>query len=429
MKRILCIVFVALIFCSSLAVQGSAKDVYQITVQGVIGPPIAQFIVESLKKATDANAEALLILLDTPGGLDTSMREIIKAIMDAKIPVIVYVYPQGARAASAGSIILLASHIAAMAPGTNSGAAHPVSVGKDEKPDKVMMKKVVQDAEAYAKSIAKKRGRNVEWAGKAVTQSVSATAEDALTMRVIDVVAVSVDDLLTKIDGRTVEVGDKKVTLKTKGLKPKELEMSFKYRFLATISDPNVAYILMMLGFYGILFEIYSPGAIFPGVIGGICIILAFYAFSAIPISFAGLGLIMLGIIFFILEIKVVSYGALSIAGVISIVLGSVMLVDLPSGWLTISWTSITLVVGVTVLFFLGLLSYAVKAQLSKVRTGMEGLIGEEGTATTDIREKGKVRVHGELWNAKSDEPIAEGEGVIVTEVKGMTIKVKKGRG
>jgi membrane-bound serine protease (ClpP class) len=185
----------------------------------------------------------------------------------------------------------------------------------------------------------------------------------------------------------------------------------------------------MMLGFYGILFEIYSPGAIFPGVIGGICIILAFYAFSAIPISFAGLGLILLGIIFFILEIKVVSYGALSIAGVISIVLGSVMLVDLPSGWLTISWTSITLVVGVTVLFFLGLLSYAVKAQLSKVRTGMEGLIGEEGTATTDIREKGKVRVHGELWNAKSDEPIAEGEGVIVTEVKGMTIKVKKGRG
>jgi membrane-bound serine protease (ClpP class) len=429
MKRILCIVFVALIFCCSPAVQGSAKDVHQITVQGVIGPPIAQFIVESLKKATDANGEALLILLDTPGGLDTSMREIIKAIMDAKIPVIVYVYPQGARAASAGAIILLASHVAAMAPGTNSGAAHPVSIGKDEKPDKVMMKKVVQDAEAYAKSIAKKRDRNVEWAGKAVTQSVSAAAEDALKMRVIDVVAVNVDDLLTKIDGKSVEVGDKKVTLKTKGLKPKELEMSFKYRFLATISDPSVAYILMMLGFYGILFEIYSPGAIFPGVIGGICIILAFYAFSAIPISFAGLGQILLGIIFFILEIQVVSYGALSIAGVISIVLGSVMLVDLPAGWLTISWASIALVVGVTVLFFLGVLSYAIKAQLSKVRTGVEGLIGEEGTATTDVREKGKVRVHGELWNARSEEPIAEGERVIVTEVKGMIIKVKKERG
>jgi len=428
MKQFLSILFFAFLSCS-LATHAAAKDVYQISVQGVIGPPIAQFIVESLKKATDADAEALLILLDTPGGLDTSMREIIKAIMDAKIPVIVYVYPQGARAASAGSIILLASHVAAMAPGTNAGAAHPVSIGKDEKPDKVMMKKVVQDAEAYAKSIAKKRGRNVDWAGKAVTQSVSATADDALRMHVIDLVAPTVDDLLMKIDGKTVEVGDKKVTLKTKGAKPKELEMSFKYRFLSTISDPNVAYILMMLGFYGILFEIYSPGAIFPGVIGGICIILAFYSFSAIPISFAGLGLILLGIIFFILEIKVVSHGALSLAGVISLILGSVMLIDLPSGWLSISWLSILVVVGVTVLFFVGVLSYAIRAQLSRVMTGVEGLIGEEGVAKTDVKEKGKVYVHGELWNAQSEEPIGEGERVIVTEVKGMIVKVKKERG
>jgi len=428
MKKVFWILlFVLLGF--SFATHAAAKDVYQITVQGVIGPPIAQFIVESLKKATDADAEALLILLDTPGGLDTSMREIIKAMMDAKVPVIVYVYPQGARAASAGSIILLASHVAAMAPGTNAGAAHPVSIGKDEKPDKVMMKKVVQDAEAYAKSIAKKRGRNVDWAGKAVTQSVSATADDALRMHVIDLVAPTVDDLLTKIDGKTVEVGDKKVTLKTKGAKPKELEMSFKYRFLSTISDPNVAYILMMLGFYGILFEIYSPGAIFPGVIGGICIILAFYSFSAIPISFAGLGLILLGIIFFILEIKVVSHGALSLAGVISLILGSVMLIDLPSGWLSISWASILVVVAATVLFFVGVLSYAIRAQLSSVKTGSEGFIGEAGVATTEVKEKGKVHVHGELWNAESDEPIAAGERVVVTAVKGMTVKVKKERG
>jgi membrane-bound serine protease (ClpP class) len=428
MKKIFCILLFVLLGCS-FAANAAAKDVYQISVQGVIGPPIAQFIIESLKKATDGDAEALLILLDTPGGLDTSMREIIKAIMDSKIPVIVYVYPQGARAASAGSIILLASHVAAMAPGTNAGAAHPVSIGKDEKPDKVMMKKVVQDAEAYSKSIAKKRGRNVEWAGKAVTQSVSATAEDALRMHVIDLVAATVDDLLLKIDGKTVEIGDKKVALKTKGAKPKELVMSFKYRFLSTITDPNVAYILMMLGFYGILFEIYSPGAIFPGVIGGICIILAFYSFSAIPISFAGLGLILLGVIFFILEIKVVSHGALSLAGVISLILGSVMLIDLPSEWLSISWMSILVVVAVTVLFFVGVLSYAIKAQLSKVRTGSEGLIGEEGIARTDVREKGKVQVHGELWNAESEEPIAAGEKVIVTELKGMTVKVKKERG
>ena len=408
------------------AKETQAKEIYTIRIQSVISPPIAQFILDSINKATEGGAEALLILLDTPGGLDTSMREIIKGIMDAKIPVIVYVYPQGARAASAGAIILLASHVAAMAPGTNAGAAHPVSIGKDEKPDKVMMKKVVQDAEAYAKSIAKKRGRSVDWAGKAVTQSVSATAEDALRMRVIDVVATTVDELLTKIDGKSVEIGEKTVTLRTKGLKLKELEMPFKYRFLATISDPNVAYILMMLGMYGILFEIYSPGAIFPGVIGGICIILAFYAFSAIPISFAGLALILLGVIFFILEIKIVSHGALGIAGVISLILGSVMLVDVPSGWLSISWTSILVVVTATVLFFVGVLSYAVKAQLSKVRTGVEGLVGEEGVAKTDVHQKGRVQVHGELWNAESDEPIPSGEQVVVVAVKGMTVKVKK---
>jgi membrane-bound serine protease (ClpP class) len=427
MKQFLCILFLVFLFCS-LAADGAAKDVYQIAVQGVISPPIAQFIGESIKKASNADAEALLILLDTPGGLDTSMREIVKTIMDARIPVIVYVYPAGARAASAGSIILLASHIAAMAPGTNAGAAHPVSIGT-EKADKEMMKKVVQDAEAYAKSIAQKKGRNVEWAAKAVRQSASATAEDALRMQVIDVVAANVDDLLTRINGKTVEVGDKKVTLKTKGVKPKELEMSFKYRFLSTISDPNVAYILMMLGFYGILFEIYSPGAIFPGVIGGICIILAFYSFSAIPISFAGLGLILLGIIFFILEIKVVSHGALSLAGVISFILGSVMLIDVPSGWLSISWASILVVVVVTVLFFVGVLSCAIKAQLSSVKTGSEGFIGEAGVATTDVKEKGKVHVHGELWNAESDEPIAAGDRVVVTAVRGMTVKVKKARG
>jgi membrane-bound serine protease (ClpP class) len=363
--------------------------------------------------------------MDTPGGLDTSMRAIIKAIMDAPIPVIVYVYPQGARAASAGAIILLSSHIAAMAPGTNVGAAHPVSIGKDQA-DKVMTQKVVQDAEAYAKSLAAKRGRNVEWAGKAVRQSVSITASEALEKHVIDVVANNVDELLAKIDGKSVDLAKGTVRLKTKGAKVVAIETPFKFRFLSYISDPNVAYILMMLGFYGILFEIYSPGAIFPGVVGGICLILAFYAFSAIPISYAGLALILLGVIFFILEIKVVSYGALTLAGVISIVLGSVMLVDLPSGWLSISWTSITVVVGVTVLFFLGVLSYVIKAQFSEVRTGIEGLNGETGVAKTDIKRSGKVYVHGELWRAESEEPIAAGERVIVTEVKGMIVKVKK---
>ena len=423
MKRLF--FFLLLWACLFSALSVCAGEVQQIRVEGVISPPTAQFITDSITRAGDTKAEALLILMDTPGGLDTSMRVIIKAIMDAPIPVIVYVYPQGARAASAGAIILLSSHIAAMAPGTNVGAAHPVSIGKDQA-DKVMTQKVVQDAEAYAKSLAAKRGRNVEWAGKAVRQSVSITAAEALEKHVIDVVANNVDELLAKIDGKSVDLAKGTVRLKTKGAKVVAIETPFKFRFLSYISDPNVAYILMMLGFYGILFEIYSPGAIFPGVVGGICLILAFYAFSAIPISYAGLALILLGVIFFILEIKVVSYGALTLAGVISIVLGSVMLVDLPSGWLSISWTSITVVVGVTVLFFLGVLSYVIKAQFSEVRTGIEGLNGETGVAKTDIKRSGKVYVHGELWRAESEEPIAAGERVIVTEVKGMIVKVKK---
>jgi len=288
MRRILLPALLCLIVLWAMPVRGAPPEVYEIKVHGVIGPPVAQFIVDSIKKAGDARAGALLVLLDTPGGLDTAMREIVQAIMQAPLPVIVYVYPSGARAASAGTIILIAANIAAMAPGTNVGAAHPVSMGKEQM-DKVMMAKVVQDAEAYAKSLAAKRGRNVEWAARAVRESVSATATEALKSHVIDVVAGSVDDLLSDVDGKVVEVGKKQVTLKTKGAKIVEVEMPFKYTLLSYITDPNVAYLLMMIGFYGILFEIYSPGAIFPGVVGGICLILAFYAFQTLPISYAGL--------------------------------------------------------------------------------------------------------------------------------------------
>ena len=329
-------------------------------------------------------AQALVILLDTPGGLDTSMRDIVKAIMDSPVPVIVYVSPSGARAASAGAIILIASHVAAMAPGTNVGAAHPVSIG-GEKPDKEMMAKVVQDAEAYARSLAAKRGRNAEWAAKAVTQSVSVTADEALAARVIDVVARKCRGPSHEGGREDRRSGNRKVVLRTAGARIVAKEMPFKFRLLSYLSDPNVAYLLMMIGFYGILFEIFSPGAVFPGVIGGICLILAFYAFQTIPINYAGLALIVLGIIFFILELKIVSYGMLSVAGIASIVIGSIMLVDLPVGWLSISWQSILLVAILTIVFFLGVLSYAVKAQLSKVKTGREGLIGERGIARSDI--------------------------------------------
>jgi membrane-bound serine protease (ClpP class) len=416
-------IFAVLIFLFPF--MGLANEVYTIRIQGTINPPAASFITESIGKAEKNGSEALLILMDTPGGLDTSMRDIVKGIMESNIPVIVYVYPSGARAASAGSVILLASHVAAMAPGTNAGAAHPVTIGQ-EKADKVMMEKAAKDAEAYVRSIAKQRRRNEDWAAKSVKESASITATDAVDKKVADFVAVNIDELLTKTDGKVVETKKGKVVLKTEGKKATEVTMPFKYKFLSYISDPNVAYILMMIGIYGILFEIYSPGAIFPGVAGGISIILALYAFQTIPINYAGLALILLGIIFFILELKVVSYGALGIAGVISLVIGSIMLVDLPSSVLSISYATIITVAILTGLFFFGVLSYAIKAQLSKVKTGREGLVGEEGVAQTDVFDGGKVFVHGEIWNGRSEEPIHEGEKVIVTAVEGLVVKVRK---
>ena len=426
MKRLLpfflCAVLTALIATPG---RGALPEVYEIKVQGAIGPPAAQFISESIKEAGSAKAAALLVLLDTPGGLDTSMRDIVKAVMEAPLPVIVYVYPPGARAASVGTIILIAAHVAAMAPGTNVGAAHPVSIGS-EKMDKEMMAKVVQDAQAYARSLAAKRGRNAEWAAMAVRKSVSITADEALKNHVIDAVADSVDELLSQVNGKAVEVKGRRVALATKGAKIVAVETPFKYKLLSYITDPNVAYLLMMIGFYGILFEIYSPGAIFPGVVGGICLILAFYAFQTIPISYAGLFLIVLGIIFFVLELKIASYGLLSIAGIISIMIGSIMLIDLPSSWLSLSWQAIAAVVAFSIVFFVGVLSYAVRAQFSKVKTGREGLIGETGLARTDISPRGKMFVHGELWDAESDEPVSAGERARVIAVDGMTIKVKK---
>jgi len=288
------------------------------------------------------------------------------------------------------------------------------------------MKKVVQDAEAYVRSIAAKRGRNVEWSAKAVTQSSSITASDALAKNVIDIVAQNMDDLIIQADGKRVETKKGMVILNLKGKNRVEIEMPFKYKFLSYLSDPNVAYLLMMVGIYGILFEIYSPGAIFPGVVGGISIILALYAFQTIPITFAGVFLILLGIIFFILELKIISHGLLGVAGIVSIATGSVMLIDLPKSILSISWQSIVAVTMLSGIFFFGVLSYAIKAQLSKVKTGREGLLRETGVAKTDILDKGKVFLHGELWNAKSRELIKEGEEIFVTDIKGLSLIVKK---
>ncbi len=425
MKK-LSIILLLIVFALSAGVL-NAKDVYTVRVQGAINPPIAGFLKNSIEKANKDNAEALVVLMDTPGGLDSSMRDIVKDIMDSPVPVVVYVAPSGARAASAGAIILLASHIAAMAPGTNVGAAHPVSIGK-EKTDEVMMKKVVRDAEAYAKSIAAQRGRSVEFAAKAVTESISITAKDALVQKAIDVVAESLDDLLNQIDGKNVATKTGTVALHTKAAAKVELPMPFKFRVLAYISDPNVAYILMMIGIYGIIFEFYSPGAIFPGVIGAICLVLALYAFQAIPISFAGLALILLGIVFFILEVQIVSHGLLGIAGIISITIGSIMLVDLPGSVFSISLYTIIVVAVISAVFVFGILSFAVRAQFSKVKTGREGLIGESGFARSDFTAegKGKVTVHGEIWSAVSEDELHKGDQIIVSDIDNLIVKVRK---
>jgi len=402
-----------------------ANEVHVITVESAINPIIADFIKNSIKEAEKENAECLVIKLDTPGGLDTAMREIIKTIEDSEVPVVTYVAPSGARAASAGCLITLASHIAAMAPATNIGAAHPVSIGGD-KVDEEMKKKVENDAVAYIKSIAKKHGRNEKWAEKAVRESVSITSEEAEKLGVIDLIAPDLTTLLKKIDGRQIEVKGGTKILNTASASIFNKEMGWRHRFLNALSNPELAYILFMLGFWGILFELYSPGAIFPGVLGGICLILAFMAFQTLPINYAGLLLIILGIILFIVELKVVSYGLLTIGGLISLVLGSIILFESSQPFYRISYTLIGAIVLATALFFIFAATLVVKAQLKKSVTGMEGMVGLKGKATTRIDKTGKVFVNGEFWNAYSDETIEEGSDIEVTGIDGLNLRVRK---
>lgn len=393
------------------------------TVSGVINPAAAQYLHKAMVRASEMKASALVIELDTPGGLDASMREIVKDILGSRVPVVVYVSPGGARAASAGAFITMASHIAAMAPGTAIGAAHPVSL--TEKMDETMAAKAVNDAAAYIRSLAEKRGRNGQWAEDAVRKSVSATETEALEKRVVDLTAPDLPALLKAINGMRVMTADGERVVDTANARIIREEMGLRDRILSLVSDPNVAYILMLLGFYGLFFELTSPGAIFPGVIGAVCLILAFYSFQAIPVNYAGLLLIIVGIVLFILEIKVTSYGLLTIGGVVSLVLGSLMLFDtLP--FLKLSLTVIIPSALLTALFFIITIRLAYRAQRSRPVTGSEGLIGLEGRAKTEITpEGGMVFVHGELWFAFSAAPIHKGARIIVREVKGLSVKVE----
>ncbi len=405
---------------------GQAQQVAVLKFSGVVGPVSAQFITEGIRRAEYQNMECFILEMDTPGGLDESMREIIQKIFAAKVPVVVYVYPPGGRAASAGAFILLASHVAAMAPGTNVGAAHPVAMG-DQKMDETMQEKVTNDAAAYIKSIAEKRGRNIGWAVEAVRKSISSSETEALKEKVIDLVAPSLNDLLDKLDGRTVmlESGDR--ILHTRDAQVKFIAMNVRQKILAIITNPNIAYILLLLGIYGLFFELQSPGAIFPGVVGGICLILAFYALHLLPVNYAGLALIILAILMFILEVKVTSHGILAIGGITSMVIGSLLLFESPQPYYHLSLPVIIGAVGITALFFIFIIGFAIRAHLRKPVTGKEGLLVEKGVAKTDLNPQGTILVHGELWNAVSVSGIIkEGEEVVVAKVVGMTLEVTK---
>lgn len=419
------IFFIVLFALTTLFSEPQAGQVNVITISSPINPIVAEFIIISIKEAEKEDSSALVIKLDTPGGLDTAMRDIIKAIEESSVPIITYVSPSGARAASAGCLITLASHIAAMAPATNIGAAHPVSLGGD-KVDEEMKKKIENDAVAYIKGIAKKHGRNEKWAEKAVRESVSITSEEAKELNVIDIIAPDLVTLLDRIDGRRVRILSQEKILETKGNNIVNKEMGWRHRFLNALSNPELAYILFMLGFWGILFELYSPGAIFPGVLGGICLILAFMAFQTLPINYAGVLLIILGVILFVVELKVVSYGLLTIGGLISLVLGSIILFESSLPFYRLSYSLIGAIVLATTLFFIFATTLVVKAHLKRSVTGLEGMLEARGRASSRIDPEGKVFVNGEYWNATSDEVIEEGAEVIVTKVDGLKLHVKK---
>ncbi|MGB9589524.1 MAG: NfeD family protein [candidate division WOR-3 bacterium] len=399
-----------------------SATVVQLTVSGAISPPVAEYLAREIRKANQERADLILITMDTPGGLDESMRTIIKEEIASDVPICVYVHPQGGRCASAGVFIAAAADLVAMAPGTNIGAAHPVSMG--EKPDSVMLEKVTNDAVAYLASLYARTGRPTEWAERFVRQSVSLSADSAVSAGIANLVADSPEELLKALDGRpargkNLELSDARVVKRG---------MSFRDSLLALLANPNIAYILLMIGLYGLLFELAHPGGIFPGVTGAVSLILAFYSFQTLPVNYAGVLLIILGVGLMLAEVKITSHGILGTGGVLSLLLGSIMLFDINVPYLRISWLSIAVVIILTLLLFIFVISKALRAQLWKPTTGKEGLVGEEGEALEDIKAggKGQVFVHGERWLAEAAEDISAGDSIIVKEVKGLRIRVRK---
>lgn len=429
MKKIAPVVLCLLILLT--AAESAQAKIFTITVNAPIHPVTAEIILKAIDQAHEEQAKLLIIKLNTPGGLDSSMREIIEGIVNSPVPVVAYVSPSGARAASAGFFISIACDVFAMAPGTSTGAAHPVSVGTsggESQPDKTMEEKITNDAAAYIRALAEKRGRNVQMAEDAVRKSLSYTEQEALKGKVIDLVAGSETELIESLDGRQIKRFDGRLEeLHLKDALLVEIPLTFRHKFLMAIADPNLAYILLMLGLLGLYFEFANPGAIFPGVIGGISLLLALFSFQILPVNYVGLLLIILGTVMFVLEIKVTSYGALAMGGIVSLFLGSIMLIKSPIPELSLSLRYIIpVVIGVS-LVFIFLVYLVIKAHAKKTLTGKEGMVGEIGKALTSLDLEGKVFVHGEIWRAVSDMPINQGDRVEVVEVKNnLTLKVKK---
>ncbi len=429
MKRLLLLALPLLLVLFGPAPAWAVQAVSLIQIDGVISPVTLRLISNAIDRAQADHAQALVVQLDTPGGLERSMRSIVQKELNAEIPIVVYVSPTGARAASAGVFITMAAHVAAMAPATNIGAAHPVPVGGGQM-DKVSAKKIESDAAAFARTIATERGRNADWAEKAVRQSISATEREAVKLRVVDLIAENVSDLLVKLDGRTVKTVKGVVTLRTADAPVKKVEVGFRDKFLNVITDPNIAYVLMMIGMLGIFFELSNPGVILPGVLGGISLILAFFAFQSLPINYAGLLLILFGVILLIAEIKVVSHGVLTIGGIVSMILGSLMLFEVPEADLRVSWWVILPTVGATAAIFALAVTAGVRALYQRSSTGYSGLIGQVAVARSPLAPEGQVFIHGELWRAVAEDgAVAEGESVKVTAVEGLTLKVRKATG
>lgn len=418
--------------------------VWVLDLQGAIGPATADLFIRSLKNAQTENAALFLLRLDTPGGLDSSMREMIQSVLASSIPVVVYVWPQGARAASAGTYILYSAHIAAMAPATNLGAATPVQIGGNPSPTpekeapaqpnepettkgsgSAMERKQISDAIAYIRGLAELRQRNADWAESAVRTAASLSASEALNKNVIDLIAQDTNDLLKQMNGRTVRIHHHTVTLEMSNPTLHQVTLDWRHRLLALITDPNVAYFLIMIGFYGLLLEFYSPGMGGPGIIGGISLVVGMYALHMLPISYAGLALIVLGVGLITAEALSPSFGVMGVGGVAALVVGSIMLMDteLPAFQIALPLISAIALISVLVLYLL--LHMALKSRKNKVVSGVETLIGQTAVATEDFQEHGYVRAQGELWHARSNKAVHKGDVLIIRAIDGLTLSVE----